>query len=348
MPLSRGGPLKKDQAWSYCLQFLRLSLVLDEKKAEVYRQNTREYMRDTLAAFVSKFESVSGGPSGGRHRPEGSVSCARAGSLPAVPVCRQFQEGNYATKVLSLMVDVVADQSQYAKLDGRRPLVLSNGPLAREAACFLTANPSLFPDRRLSPGSRPVVGAVCGRGRLTAHLFRLYAGLEPAIAPSSRAGPLSSADRRALARASAKRLETQESLQLVELFLLSPSAPRRSGSARLLDSLGLPLRRPSAMDSRFVWAVVLVDRYGAGEAREARRRPERPRLEVKKARNGACVRAGRTRRSRAHSRRQTTRNRAFLRRLTLPRAPVAAGRSAIRGAGGSFVKGRSERTHDRK
>jgi hypothetical protein len=172
---------------------------------------------------------------------------------------------------------------------------------------FLTENPSFVakPDSYLPSLLDPSSALFAPAADFTAHLFKSCEGslatFERAISRIRvdgyavlSAAPLSSAYYRSLAKEStvgdsAQRLKIQELLELTEFFILNPNAAasralaeRLRGAARLLDPVGLLLGKLLAMDSRFVWAVVLAHRFlaGADDAFRARVRKRVARLEV--------------------------------------------------------------------
>jgi hypothetical protein len=117
--------LKSDMRWFDFLRFMRLSIVLDEKKAEGYKRNTREWLKDILAAFAQQSSTVVNElcrllqfviPADGIRQ--------IADSYPrlAPALFRTFQEADYFTEVPSLILDVVRHADQYPNGDVTRLL----------------------------------------------------------------------------------------------------------------------------------------------------------------------------------------------------------------------------------
>jgi hypothetical protein len=295
--------MSSPKKWFYFLRFIRMSLVLDDKKADGYRRNTREWMKHILAAPRPESESVA------------KELCRLLQALFPADALRQyadqhpelashlyraFQEGDYFTEVPSLILDIVAHHTQYPKdrvarlLDDRKCLTLSVPVLAETVINFLMENPAslLHPETYLPALVDPSSALFVAATPFTVQLFSQCANSLPAFEFAitairvgnysvSAAVPISAAYYRAMAKAStspdlARRLQMQGVLQLTELLLLNPTAVSCKAlsdavvdTLKFFDSVSLLLGRLVAIDSGFVWLLALTDRYlaAAGDSR---------------------------------------------------------------------------------
>jgi hypothetical protein len=294
--------LTSPKKWFYFLRFLRLSIVVDQKKAETYRRNTGERVRDIMTAFKFESDAViaelcrlleSTFPVELIHQ--------KTDQYPLIsPVLyRQFQEADYFTEVPSVILDILSHCSQYPKasvvklLEERRPLILSNCVLAQEVIWFLSENlsyvskPEGYLPALLDPSSGLFVPAAPFTERLFEQCLGALGGLDQALTriridgyAAASATSISSAYYRARAKASvagdsAELLQTQEFLQLIEIFLLNPTASIcrelsriLEAAARFLDAVGILIGRLLQSPGRFVWTVVLASSFYERAAKE--------------------------------------------------------------------------------
>jgi hypothetical protein len=298
--------LSSPKKWFYFLRFIRLSLVVDDKKSDGYRRNTREWMKDILAASPPESESVV------------TELCRLLQALFPADALRQyadqhpilgfnlyrtFQEGDSFTEVPSLILDIVAHHTQYPYtdvirlLDDRKGIVLSVPVMAETVITFLMENPTylLHPETYLPALVDPMSAIFVAAAPFTVQLFSQCPSSLPnfefAITAirvgnysASAAVPISAAYYQAMAKASAspdlaRRLQMQGVLQLTELFLLNPSAASCKAlseavadTLKFFDSVSLLLGRLFAIDSRFVWLLALTNRYlaVAGDAQRSK------------------------------------------------------------------------------
>jgi hypothetical protein len=297
--------LSSPRKWFFFLRFIRLSLVVDAKKAEGYRRNTREWMKDILAAPIPESEAVAKELSRllqALFPADALRPYADQYPVLATLLYRAFQEGDYFTEVPSVILDVVAHHAQYPGadvarlLDDRKALALSVPILAAAVIDFLMDNPAalLHPEAYLPALVDPSSALFVAAAPFTARLFSQCAAALPAFEfavaairvgsySAAAAVPISAAYYSAMARASAspdlaRRLQIQGMLQLAELFLLSPTAASCAALAeaigatlKFFDPVPLLLGRLIAIDSRFVWLLALTERYlaAAGDAQQA-------------------------------------------------------------------------------
>jgi hypothetical protein len=296
--------LKSNKRWFYFLRFLRLTLVTDEKKAEGYRRNTREWMKDVLGAFTAQSDVIAHElcallqavcpPDEIRQKSEQKPQLAPI-------VYRTFQEADYFTEVPSLILDIVAHHTQYPKadvvrlIDDRKVLILSEPILAETMVGFLRANPTFtskvesFLPALLDPSSGLFVSGASWTVQLLSQWTGSLGNYESAMtlirvggySPSCSV-PISSAYYRARLKLSpagdsAQRLKMQELLQLTELFLQNPDSQTCQelsavlvDSGKFFDSTSLLLGRVAAIDSRFAWVAIVAGRYLAAVAEPQR------------------------------------------------------------------------------
>jgi hypothetical protein len=295
--------LKNDKRWFYFLRFMRITLVLDEKKTEGYRRNTREWFKDILTGFTVESDVVLGElcrllqsvfsadvirQKADQHQQFGSV------------MYRSFQESDYFTEIPSLILDIIAHHTQYPKtdvvrlLDERKSLILSNHLLAEIVISFFKENPTFLakPDGWFAGLLDPLSGLFVTASDSITQLFSQFPSAvgnhESAMTLIRVSGysascsiPISSSYYRARVKSSpgdsAQRLEMQELLQLTELFLVNPNASschaivgKLVEASKFFDCVSFLLGRLIGISGHFGWVVIVASRYLAAVSESQR------------------------------------------------------------------------------
>jgi hypothetical protein len=290
--------LKSDKRWWYFLRFLRLTLILDEHKIEVYKRNTAEWMKHILAVFEPKSDVII------------CELCSLLSYLFPAEALRQHieqwpqfgpvlfrtvQEGDDFTEVPSLILEIVRHHNQFARhdvvrlLEDRRNIVLSDFVLADEALKFLTQNPAfitkvdVYLSAILDAGSplfqmgAPLAAALMMRASTSLRNYQSAIDMIPIKGYSlPGAMTLSSAFYRAMikvfeASESAQRFEVQELRQIADLFLLNPSVGNCQHISKTLAEVshfvdfvsGVLLGTLIGIEGQFIFVLLLANTYFA-------------------------------------------------------------------------------------